>query len=97
MTRTMLENNAMQLALTPNVIFIFSLAERTGNAEREIIVTDTTANVMLARRWSRSVDVTTCAALVWSVCLGYVGTPCREEPREQDAERTANVIRDCVA
>ena len=45
----MREKNAMQLALTPNAIFIFSLAERTDIAEREIIVTDTTANVMLAR------------------------------------------------
>ena len=45
-----LENNAMQLSLTANTIFIFSPAERTDIAQKEITVTNTTANVMLARR-----------------------------------------------
>ena len=50
MTHTMLENNAMQLALTPNAISTFSLAEKTGIVDKEITVTNTTANVMLAKR-----------------------------------------------
>jgi len=40
----------MQLTLTPNTISLFSPAEKTGIAEKEITVTNTTANVMLARR-----------------------------------------------
>lgn len=93
----MFENNAMQLSLTPIAISIFSLAQRTGIADRENIVTNTTASVMLARRLTLSVDVTTCAALAWSVCLEFVEKPCRAEPREQGARRTANVIPDCAA
>lgn len=49
-SHTMFENNAMQLALTPNVISIFSPAKRTGIADKETTVTNTTGNVMLASR-----------------------------------------------
>lgn len=40
----------MQITLTPNANSNFSPAERTGIADKEITVTNTTANVMLARR-----------------------------------------------
>lgn len=40
--------------------------------------------------------VTTCAALEWSVCLGFVGRQYPVEPKEQNARRIANVIRDCA-
>lgn len=87
----------MQLILTPNANSIYSIAERTGIADKKTTATNTTVSVMLASQKTHSVDVTTCAVLVWSVCLDLVGKPWHVEHREQDAGRTANVIRDCAA
>ncbi|KAJ7391870.1 hypothetical protein OS493_016160 [Desmophyllum pertusum] len=74
-------------------------AGKTGIAGQLTTVTNTTENVMLASQcpgYNPRAVVTTCAALEWSVCLGFVGRQYPVEPKEQNARRIANVIRDCA-